>query len=175
MRWRSNENIFGGNLSCSGNFLAPSNDYLCKNNEPLYNRINEGFSDFCYEKTPTLAKDNDTWTIENHCQFINKDEEYKHVNVTRSDFSGFKHDDNGRAIHIINAGMTLDTGTFKECNSKNGGGGGGGIYIYNQQDISNRVSIKNSNFYLCRAAFGGAIFVFTLSENVNAHIDESYI
>ena len=171
--FESNGDVSTGNLSCQNNCLIPSNQYLCdiSKNQALYDRTNSGFSDFCDPQPiiPSDTKDNISCTQENHCETIINNPIFSHVNVIRTEFNGFHHEDNGGAIHMINTGLTVLNGIFTECQSSSGGGGG--IFIYNELDIPNRYDLKNLQFINCKAAFGGGIYIYSLSEKIPANIE----
>ena len=165
----SNEDVTTGNLSCKNNCLIPSNRYICKENQNLEDRVIKGFSDYCDPQSDIIIKDKETCTIEDHCQNINKDSIYAHVNIILSEFNNFTHDNNGGAVHMINTGLTIIDAKFDQCESKSAGGGG--IYIYNDIEIPNKIILQKLNFNECKAVFGGAIYIYSSNEVTPALID----
>ena len=101
--------------------------------------------------------------IADHCQNIIDDGSFSHVFIKRTEFNEYYHEDNGGAIHMINSGLTCNDASFETCYTT--GGGGGGIYIYNEYELTNNITLKNLTFKICSAVFGGAIYIYSISEN----------
>ncbi|KAK8837937.1 hypothetical protein M9Y10_035879 [Tritrichomonas musculus] len=101
------------------------------------------------------------FTNKKQCNVTNQELD-KHilVKVLVANFTGYKDDDEGGAIHIINGGIRCNNSVFNSCESKKAGGA---IYIHNSFDYSYVLDLENLNFNECSADYGGAVYMHSRS------------
>ncbi|KAK8857425.1 hypothetical protein M9Y10_015830 [Tritrichomonas musculus] len=97
-----------------------------------------------------------------------------YVKVTK--FNGFNNDDNGGAIHIVDAALKVNQSDIDKCTSNNGGGGA--IYVSNSYEITNEYlfeSLKTVEvFNECSAKYGGAVYIYASSKKISASITRCF-
>lgn len=91
------------------------------------------------------------------------------VKIVDCVFKDFKSDGDGGLFYLKDIKVQCENSKITGCESINGGGGG--IYIKNTNDQSANVSIKNAQFSKCVADYGGALYVYTKSKNINVVVD----
>lgn len=98
------------------------------------------------------------------CSFEGSVENQILVTINKTDFSNVQNGDDGGAIRLHNAGIMASNISFKSCQSKSGGGGA--IYVNNDNaKINNVVRFENVFLSNCRASYGGAVYLYSLSED----------
>lgn len=97
-----------------------------------------------------------------------------YVKVTK--FNGFNNDDNGGAIHIVDAALKVNQSDFDKCTSNNGGGGA--IYVSNSYEITNEYVLESLKtvevFNECSAKYGGAVYIYASSKKISASITRCF-
>lgn len=93
-----------------------------------------------------------------------------YVKVTK--FNGFNNDDNGGAIHIVDAALKVNQSDFDKCTSNNGGGGA--IYVSNSYEITDEYVLEKLNFNECSAKYGGAVYLYASSKKISASITRCF-
>ncbi|KAK8844362.1 hypothetical protein M9Y10_024577 [Tritrichomonas musculus] len=73
-----------------------------------------------------------------------------------------KKGDGGAAVHLENVGVSIVKSSFKSCTSEKSGGGA--IYIDNVVNLGNIINIENTDFEGCSSAYGGAVYIRSISE-----------
>lgn len=166
-------------VSVSDNFITTSN----KENivgDKFQNNADANI-DFDFDKdfqaTPSIPEDQITpdsscsvitfddltpTVINQRCDHDGKNDKTALITVIRSDFTDFKQQQSGGALHITNCGVNCKKAQFKKCVSNSGGGGA--VYIKNTASLSNNVDLENLKFVECQALFGGAIYAYSASE-----------
>lgn len=98
-----------------------------------------------------------------HCENENKGDKPVQITIDITKFESFKNEQSGGALRIVNCGLTGEKINFDECTSQKGGGGA--IFIFNNKDINQPVLLKDITFTSCKAAYGGAIYIYSISES----------
>lgn len=123
------------------------------------------------EQTPKdfiLDDDNCNFEKNIRCNVtITEEEKHVIVKVNVTNFSGYKHDENGGAIHIINGGIYCNNSEFNSCES---GKAGGAIYIHNVFEYSYGLNLENLDFNNCQADYGGAVYIYSKSVKSVANV-----
>ena len=102
-----------------------------------------------------------------HCKYEGSEDHQILVTINTTVFTSIQSDENGGALFIQNVGIVCTNITFKECQTKLYGngereeGGGGGIYIKNDLEIKNEISLSSVNFTNCKASYGGAVYIYS--------------
>lgn len=92
-----------------------------------------------------------------------------HVFVEISQFNNFNQtSENGGAIHLVNCCLTCTDTPFTNCAAKEGGGGA--IYIKNELDYRNNITLSGLTFTECEAKYGGDIYIYSESSRVPVQI-----
>ena len=158
------EDIHSGNLSCKANSLLPSHDLLCNKSSDLYQRVRYGFQNSDTPKDDIVFNDVDKCkTDNNRCQTVVSENTHEHVVIEASTFKEFKNEDNGGANYFVNCGVTLNNDKFIKCESTKAGGGA--IFIMNDLDLVNHITLENIVIESCTAVFGGAAYIYASSPN----------
>lgn len=90
------------------------------------------------------------------------------IQVLTTNFTDYQKDGDGSAIHLSNCGLIVNSSHFIDCISTSPVGGGGAIYINNSMNIENNVTFIDVLFLRCKAAYGGAVFLYSNSDiNIN--------
>lgn len=84
------------------------------------------------------------------------------IEVKVSKFTNVEYNFDGGAIHTINSGIKCEGNIFEDCISKQGAGGA--IYINYNIDFSNVVSLRELQFWRCKAVFGGVICIISSNQ-----------
>ena len=79
--------------------------------------------------------------------------------------------ESGGAVYFINCGLYIEDSKFDSCQSLVGGSGA--IYIDNDKELRNEITIKSVYFTGCKSYYGGAVYVRSRSENVQVLIANS--
>lgn len=87
------------------------------------------------------------------------------VTINVSTFTGIEHNENGGAIHVVNAGFKCEKVEFDECKSEEAGGA---IYLNNSYNYDNLFVLDGLTFDKCEAKFGGAVYIYSSSKNNQA-------
>lgn len=98
---------------------------------------------------------------------INDPSENILVTVLVTNFTNFKHAENGGAIHIINGGIYCNQSSFDICESENAGGA---LYVHNDFDYGYTLDLLNLSFSKCAAQYGGAAYIYSSSPKSSARI-----
>ena len=131
---------------------------ICPKDTDLYEIVKRGFqiSDTPVENTVFDKHD----ACEKRCQAVNENGmSYKHVVVEISDFSGYKNEDNGGALYLVNTGVSCIGTAYKECSSSQKGGGA--IFLYNKRETINTIEFFGVKISSCSAVFGGGAYVYS--------------
>lgn len=72
-------------------------------------------------------------------------------------------------MHVVDSGLQCNQTNFTSCTSINGGGGE--IYYLNSLELVNNLTFKELWFNECKAVYGGAVYIYSFSENNNFTID----
>ena len=107
----------------------------------------------------------------NRCQIVVTGNAHEHVVFETSAFNGFKNEDNGGANCYVNCGVTLNKEKFIQCQSTKAGGGA--IFIMNDLDLVNRITLENIEIESCSAVFGGAAYIYASSPNNQVRVTVS--
>ena len=119
----------------------------------------------CYVPYTEIVIEENECSSENRCDVTNNEPRPIHVYINISKFDGFnKTTEDGGAIHLIDCGITCTDTPFKNCESKNGGGGA--IYVKNELDYINNISLVDLTFENCKAQYGGAVYIYSSSSRV---------
>ena len=113
------------------------------------------------ENPECLYYDEGSLILLNRCNFSIDEEKLIYIYVILNNFTNFRHDGNGCAIHLINCGIHCNNTVFIDCVSSSGGGGA--IYINNSFSIENNATFIDVLFLRCKAVFGGALFISAYS------------
>ena len=92
-----------------------------------------------------------------------KENKFVYIFVLLDNFTGYKNESGGAAVHIINCGIHCNNTSFVDCVSTDGGGGA--VYISNSLNIKNNMTFEDVTFLRCKASYGGAVFVWSTSED----------
>lgn len=92
------------------------------------------------------------------------------MKVISVNFTDFKKDGDGSCIHLINSGIYANQTCFIDCESTSKTGGGGAIFINNSLSINHNVTFIDLYFLRCKAAYGGAVFLYSSSDQSNNSI-----
>lgn len=85
------------------------------------------------------------------------------VTINGGDFSSIEKGDDGGAIRLKKAGLICDNISFIGCQSNSDGDGG--IYIRkDNENFRNEIELSNVSLSNCRAMYGGAIYIYSISE-----------
>lgn len=90
------------------------------------------------------------------------------VSIYISEFKNVYHNDKGGAIHIVNGGLSCEETKFTHCQSSNGAGGA--IYLSNDYNYQNSFNLNELVFTDCKAQYGGCIYLYHVSSNIDAKI-----
>ena len=103
------------------------------------------------------------------CVCASNEEKKVNVLVLVSKFDSFKQrGEEGGAICIRNCGLECSNTDFIDCASSIGGGA---IFFSNSITMyENNLFLSNLHFRQCRAVFGGALYVYSLSKHSNLSI-----
>lgn len=109
-------------------------------------------------------------SMNERCKYSSNEEQKISVIVTVSKFSGYKQrDENGGAICIENCALECANSIFEDCISFTGGGGA----IFFTKSITvheNNLNLTNINFKRCKAVYGGALYIYSLSRSSNISV-----
>lgn len=108
---------------------------------------------------PTYIENKDCDTDGRVERVINQTEPIM-LTINVSLFENIDHNDDGGAIHVINAGIQCDGNIFRQCTSTKAGGA---IYVKNDYDFLNQLTFVNLEINKCTAEYGGGIFISTTS------------
>ncbi|KAK8846429.1 hypothetical protein M9Y10_020450 [Tritrichomonas musculus] len=97
-----------------------------------------------------------------HCENVNEGDKPVHVTIDITRFDSFKSDKSGGALHIVNCGISGNDISFSNCTSEKGGGGA--IYVFNNKELENPITLKKMTFSSCKATFGGAVYIYSIDE-----------
>lgn len=112
---------------------------------------------------PTKLPIEDVCTPGTSCNFEGSADNQILVTINGSDFTNIENGGDGGAIRIKNAGLICDNISFHSCQSNSGGGGG--IYVRNdQENLRNEIRLSNVSLSNCRAMYGGAVYIYSISE-----------
>ena len=96
------------------------------------------------------------------CDYEEKANEAIYVFVDLSSFKDITSTGvNGGALNVKNAGLNVNKTTFTNCRVNNGGGGA--IYAVYSYEHKNSIKFDNIKFVQNKAAYGGAVYVFSKS------------
>lgn len=97
-----------------------------------------------------------------HCENENKGEKPVQIKIEISKFDSYKNEKGGGALRLVNCGLECETAEFNDCTSTKGGGGA--IFIFNEKEQDYFITLKGLTFTACKAAFGGAIYTYSIAE-----------
>ena len=104
----------------------------------------------------------------NNCEYSQYESTNVLIQVLTTNFTDYQKDGDGSAIHLSNCGLIVNSSHFIDCISTSPVGGGGAIYINNSMNIENNVTFIDVLFLRCKAAYGGAVFLYSNSDiNIN--------
>lgn len=121
------------------------------------------------EMMPTQIPITDVCQEGSHCRYEGDANHPVSVTINMTTFSSIQSDENGGALLLKNAGLACTSISFSNCRTNSGSseghasGGGGGIYIRNDIEMDNSISLKYVNFSNCKAGYGGAVFIYSIS------------
>ena len=98
-----------------------------------------------------------------HCENENKGDKPVQITIDISKFESFKNEQSGGALRIVNCGLKGEGNKFNDCTSEKGGGGA--IFVFNDKNIDQPISFKQMEFTSCKAAYGGAVYIYSISES----------
>lgn len=132
-----------------------------------YDRIDNNIK--CYVPLTDVIFEDGDCTAEKRCEKIVDEPRPVHVFVEISQFTDFnKSTENGGAIHLVDCCLTCTNTPFTNCASKEGGGGA--IYIKNELDYRNNITLIGLTFTECSAKYGGAVYIYSESFRVDVRI-----
>ena len=118
----------------------------------------------CYVPLSEVIMNKGDCTSNDRCEQIIKEPRPVHI-INVSTFTGLnKAEENGGAIHLIDCCLTSHDTTFKNCEANKGGGGA--IYIENNLDYTNNITLEKLIFTECKAQYGGAVYIYSVSDRV---------
>ena len=124
------------------------------------------------EPTPQIIhlNENNCSTNGARCEEIIEDEVSVHVFIEVSKFNNFDQtNEDGGAIHLIDCCLTCNDTPFNNCQAKRGGGGA--IYIKNNLNLKNNVTLTLLTFENCKAYYGGAVYIYCGSKKVPVSVN----
>lgn len=105
----------------------------------------------------SYTDDNKNTLFSDRCDYESKTGNKVIVEIFKTNFSDYKSESDGGAIHIVDGELDCNQIEFNKCQSTNNGAGGA-IFVDNSKDHQNNINLDHLTFTGCRAGYGGAIY-----------------